>query len=389
MPRRTSTPAKLIRLSSLKAVYYNLRDKIKSAVSGKADKVENAVSGNFAGLNQNGNLVDSELAPSDLSVLVKVTSVGTGNFPVLTASCHGFAYAAGTAFQLVIPSDVTYKTGVNLNINNTGSKTLKIDGVSMIYGGSQTYTLPAGVYQVICDKDGFGYSLGTKEIIGRAIDESTAPPNSYDDSAIPTSRLMKNLLDAKADLIRLAPAFSTSTAYTAGQYVTNNGIVYRFTSDHAAGAWNSSHVVATDLGDELSSVNVTIDRKANFAVIAHKYYPASYAVGDHVIYDDDYYECNTAISTPEEWTAAHWTQLTVGEELSSLNGAISNITSASASDAGKALVPKTVTSGHVTEWEHKDLGIPLPASPSSGDFLVYNGSVWTAQSLSTWQGGSY
>jgi len=33
--------------------------------------------------------------------------------------------------------------------------------------------------------------------------------------------------------------------------------------------------------------------------------------------------------------------------------------------------------------------IPLPSTASSGQFLVYNGSAWVAQTLSTWQGGSY
>lgn len=33
--------------------------------------------------------------------------------------------------------------------------------------------------------------------------------------------------------------------------------------------------------------------------------------------------------------------------------------------------------------------IASPSSPSSGDFLVYNGSAWVAQSLSTWSGGNY
>lgn len=37
-----------------------------------------------------------------------------------------------------------------------------------------------------------------------------------------------------------------------------------------------------------------------------------------------------------------------------------------------------------------DVGaIPAPSSASAGDFLVYNGSAWVAQSLSTWQGGNY
>ena len=36
-----------------------------------------------------------------------------------------------------------------------------------------------------------------------------------------------------------------------------------------------------------------------------------------------------------------------------------------------------------------DKAIPAPSSPSSGQFLVYNGSAWVAQSLSTWSGGNY
>ena len=33
--------------------------------------------------------------------------------------------------------------------------------------------------------------------------------------------------------------------------------------------------------------------------------------------------------------------------------------------------------------------IAKPSSPTSGDFLVWSGSAWIAQSLSAWQGGSY
>lgn len=33
--------------------------------------------------------------------------------------------------------------------------------------------------------------------------------------------------------------------------------------------------------------------------------------------------------------------------------------------------------------------ITAPSSPATGAFLVYNGSAWVAQTLSTWQGGSY
>jgi len=47
---------------------------------------------------------------------------------------------------------------------------------------------------------------------------------------------------------------------------------------------------------------------------------STYAVGDHVIYNGSYYVCNTAITTAEEWTAAHWTITTVGEEIEDLDG---------------------------------------------------------------------
>ena len=40
---------------------------------------------------------------------------------------------------------------------------------------------------------------------------------------------------------------------------------------------------------------------------------------------------------------------------------------------------------------HQDISgkIDKPSSPATGAFLVYNGTAWVAQTLSTWQGGSY
>lgn len=49
---------------------------------------------------------------------------------------------------------------------------------------------------------------------------------------------------------------------------------------------------------------------------------ATYSVGDYVTYNRILYKCNTAISTAEAWTAAHWTQTTVMAEL---NNTVGNI----------------------------------------------------------------
>ena len=44
---------------------------------------------------------------------------------------------------------------------------------------------------------------------------------------------------------------------------------------------------------------------------------STYNVGDYVVYNRHLYQCNTAISIAEAWTAAHWTQLTVADALES------------------------------------------------------------------------
>ena len=42
---------------------------------------------------------------------------------------------------------------------------------------------------------------------------------------------------------------------------------------------------------------------------------STYKVGQICIYDNTLYKCNTAITTAEEWTAAHWTATTIAEEI--------------------------------------------------------------------------
>ena len=53
----------------------------------------------------------------------------------------------------------------------------------------------------------------------------------------------------------------------------------------------------------------------------------TYAVGDYCLHDGSLYKCSTAISSPEAWTAGHWTQIKITGELSALNGKIENFIS--------------------------------------------------------------
>ena len=50
----------------------------------------------------------------------------------------------------------------------------------------------------------------------------------------------------------VAPTFSTSTPYAAGQYVWYDGTLYRFTSAHSAGSWTGTDATVASLGVDLS-----------------------------------------------------------------------------------------------------------------------------------------
>lgn len=67
----------------------------------------------------------------------------------------------------------------------------------------------------------------------------------------------------------LASEFSTSTAYAVGDYVRYNAKIWEFTTAHAAGAWNASHVAEVIAMDEVSDLKSDLnDIKFVFASTA-------------------------------------------------------------------------------------------------------------------------
>lgn len=81
----------------------------------------------------------------------------------------------------------------------------------------------------------------------------------------------------------------------------------------------------------------------------------TYAVGDYVLYDggwnDGLYECNTEITTPEEWTAEHWTAVKVSDEIYDLKtsmGRVNTILPATPSEDGNYVLQCTVSDGAAT-----------------------------------------
>lgn len=51
----------------------------------------------------------------------------------------------------------------------------------------------------------------------------------------------------------------------------------------------------------------------------------TYAIGDYCLHDGQLYECTTEITTPEAWTAAHWTATTAGTELNDIKDDVNGL----------------------------------------------------------------
>ena len=58
----------------------------------------------------------------------------------------------------------------------------------------------------------------------------------------------------------VAPIFDTTTAYEIGDWVIKDAVLYRFTTAHAAGAWNANQVEEITVGEEVEkALNKTVD----------------------------------------------------------------------------------------------------------------------------------
>lgn len=112
---------------------------------------------------------------------------------------------------------------------------------------------------------------------------------------------------------------------TAYEYAVQAG--YTGTEEQFAEDMGNSGTNATNAADSATAAAASATTAANAAGNLAPAYSASatYAVGDHVLYDGGYYVCNTAITTAEAWTAAHWTAVKVGPEITDFKQTLQNV----------------------------------------------------------------
>lgn len=150
---------------------------------------------------------------------------------------------------------------VSANVIRADGGTVAVTGA--LSGNAATVVLPQSAYAV----PGVVSIVVKLTVSGAIITIAAVVANIYQSSTetaidpgtiIPSIQTLINQINTAVASIpadysslweTLAPAFSTSTAYTIGQYVTYDGGLYRFTSAHPAGAWSSSDTTAAVVGN--------------------------------------------------------------------------------------------------------------------------------------------
>lgn len=147
-------------------------------------------------------------------------------------------------------------------------------------------------------------------IVYKALDDTEEPPEPWE-SYLDEFRGLKSDAEEAAedaeDSAEDAEAYAKGTR--GGEDVESSDPAYHNNSKYYA---NVSETAAASAAAAYGT-----------ALLAPNYSSSStYKVGDHVIYSGNYYVCKTAITTAEAWTAAHWTQVTVGGEAADLKSAL-------------------------------------------------------------------
>lgn len=87
----------------------------------------------------------------------------------------------------------------------------------------------------------------------------------------------REISDAKSRA-NFAPEFSTGTSYVVDDIVTYEGVLYKCTTAHSAGAWNSAHFTQTTCADAFSGGGSSV-KKTRYTITASSWSASANASG--------------------------------------------------------------------------------------------------------------
>lgn len=124
--------------------------------------------------------------------------------------------------------------------------------------------------------------------------------------------------------------------------------------------------------DNAQGIVISSDAPFSTAIAPEYDATATYDVGDHCMHLGKYYECNTVISTAEDWTAAHWTEIDVETSIQSISrfvspspGGVQGL-AGSSSNGYNVDLPTNTSVGDMA-WVITGLRVPSSGVVKSGD----------------------
>ena len=254
-------------------------------------------------------------------------SIAFASLPAsLTTAMVGYVYNMNAEFttdsRFVEGAGKVYPAGTNVAIADVGSAQtpdLKFDVLAGFIDVAAIYNEIDAVAAMIADKFSAQVSYAQGDIVYHEhvlyrFDEAHAAGDwtGTDATSLTVDDMLVELYAAVAAANTrinttqsdIAPTFDTATSYTAGDLVIYENQLYKFTADHAAGAWTGSDVATTSIAEVVGSGTGSLaDRIDDLRDDLAPAFDAtqSYAIGDVVMYGDTLYEFTSAHTANDPW----------------------------------------------------------------------------------------
>ena len=242
--------------------------------------------------------VNVNMVPGFFSPSLNMSQYDVGRTFVinLVDSNGSYSIPAGATVKL----EGTKPSGFGFSLAGT------VSGNAVSFTTTETVTAEAGIIPCEVSVTSSGTVLGSTNL-NLYIEASPHPEGTIDGDAetiIPTLTLLVERVEAAADSV-LGRQTVTNTLPAGSQ------ASYSFDEETNTQTFG---IPQGEAGAGAAGVTATAYSSSS-----------TYAVGDYVIHNSNLYRCTTAITTAEAFTAAHWTQVVLADDVSDLKEDIDDL----------------------------------------------------------------
>lgn len=221
--------------SRIEDLLLQVKDVIEEGGSGTTDYDDLSNKPQIGGVTLSGNKSASDLSLASLDANGKVPAAQLPSYvdDVINGYLHDGKFYEDDQYT----TEITAESG-KIYVDLTTNKTYRWSGAA---------------YVEISESLALGETSNTAYAGDKGKANADAISAIKDGQSIDSFGDVEIALATKADLVDIAPAFSTSTAYTVGQYVSYDGNIYMCTTAHSAGAWVAGDFTLVAVASELET----------------------------------------------------------------------------------------------------------------------------------------